>query len=207
MSAAARAVELRAQLRAAAHAYYVLDQPILSDAEYDRLMRELQALEAEHPALVTPDSPTQRVSGEPSEAFARVVHREPMISLANTTTDDELHELDARVHRLLGLPDGAVVEYVVEPKLDGLSAELVYEDGKLVSGSSRGDGVNGEDVTANLKVIGSLGANKGVPHQLSGKTPPRVEVRGEVLLFKEHFEAMNRQLVRAGSEPFANPRN
>src|SRR5512142_1583773 len=121
MSAAARAQGLRAQLRAAAHAYYVLDQPILSDAEYDRLMRELQALEAEHPELVTADSPTQRVSGAPSEAFERVVHREPMLSLGNVTTDEELRELDARVHRLLGLPADAVVDYVAEPKLDGLA--------------------------------------------------------------------------------------
>src|SRR5512141_1681113 len=207
--AAARAAELRERIRAADHAYYVLDQPVLSDAEYDRLMRELQALEAEHPALVTPDSPTQRVSGAPSEAFARLVHREPMLSLGNVTTDEELQELDARVRRLLGLAPDAPVEYVAEPKLDGLAVELVYEKGELVSGSTRGDGVNGEDVTANLRVIGAAGAgaNRGVPHRLSGSVPPRVEVRGEVLLFKEHFETMNRRLVRAGAEPFANPRN
>ncbi len=118
-----RAEAVRARLRAADHAYYVLDQPVLSDAEYDRLMRELQALEAEHPGLVTPDSPTQRVSGTPSQAFVRVVHREPMLSLGNVTTDEELHELDARVRRLLGLPAGAGIEYVVEPKLDGLAVE------------------------------------------------------------------------------------
>src|SRR5512145_2377930 len=105
-TAAARAQELRERLRAADHAYYVLDQPLLSDAEYDRLMRELQALEAEHPELVTPDSPTQRVAGAPSERFARVVHREPMLSLGNVQTDEELRETDARVHRLLGLPPG-----------------------------------------------------------------------------------------------------
>lgn len=202
-----RARALRDQLRAADHAYYVLDQPILSDAEYDRLMRELVELEAAHPALVTSDSPTQRVSGEPSERFARVVHREPMLSLGNVTTDEELRELDERVRRLLGLAPEAPVTWVAEPKLDGLAVELVYEDGKLVSGSTRGDGVNGEDVTANLKVVGATGANRGVPHALTGAPPPRLEVRGEVLLFKEHFEAMNRQLLRAGEEPFANPRN
>ncbi len=132
-----------------------------------------------------------------------------MLSLGNVTTDEELHELDARVHRLLGLPAEAVIEYVAEPKLDGLAVELVYEKGELVAGSTRGDGVNGEDVSANLRVIGAAGAgaNRGVPHRLSGRTPTRVEVRGEVLLFKEHFETMNRQLLRAGSEPFANPRN
>jgi DNA ligase (NAD+) len=204
---AALARDLRERIRAADHAYYVLDQPVLADPEYDRLMRELQALEAEHPELVTPDSPTQRVSGAPSERFERVVHREPMLSLGNVQTDDELREMDARVHRLLGIPGVAPVRYVVEPKLDGLAVELVYEHGALVQGSTRGDGVNGEDVTVNLKVVGGLGANRGVPHRLEGRPPPRVEVRGEVLLFKEHFEAMNRQIVRGGDEPFANPRN
>jgi DNA ligase (NAD+) len=203
----AKAGALRNQLRAADNAYYVLDQPILSDAEYDRLMRELQALEAEHPELVTPDSPTQRVSGAPSERFQKVVHREPMLSLGNVTTDEELRELDARVHRLLGVAEAEPVRYVVEPKLDGLAVELVYVDGALVQGSTRGDGVNGEDVTQNLRVVGGLGANRGVPHRLEGSPPARLEVRGEVLLFKEHFEAMNRQLLRAGEEAFANPRN
>jgi len=204
---AEQARALRDRIRAADRAYYVLDQPVLSDAEYDRLMRELQALEADHPELVTPGSPTQRVSGAPSERFARVVHREPMLSLGNVTTDEELHELDARVHRLLSLSPEAVVDYVAEPKLDGLAVELVYEGGALICGSTRGDGVNGEDVTQNLRVIGAVGANRGVPHHLTGAAPARVEVRGEVLLFKEHFEVMNRQLVRAGEEPFANPRN
>jgi DNA ligase (NAD+) len=202
-----QARELRDRLRAADHAYYVLDQPVLSDAEYDRLMRELLALEAAHPELRTPDSPTQRVSGAPSSRFAKAVHREPMLSLGNVTTDEELEELDARVRRLLGLPPGDPVDYVAEPKLDGLAVELVYQEGRLVSGSTRGDGVNGEDVTANLRVIGAVGANRGVPHHLAGAAPARVEVRGEVLLFKEHFQVMNRQLLRAGQEPFANPRN
>src|SRR5574340_543612 len=198
---------LRDRIRAADHAYYVLDRPVLSDPEYDGLMRELQALEAAHPELVTPDSPTQRVSGAPSERFERVVHREPMLSLGNVQTDDELLEFDARIHRLLGLPAGEPVRFVVEPKLDGLAVELVYVDGALSQGSTRGDGVNGEDVTPNLRVVGGLGANRGVPHRLAGRPPPRLEVRGEVLLFKEHFEAMNRQIVRGGEEPFANPRN
>lgn len=204
--AAGRVVALREQLRAADHAYYVLDRPLLSDAEYDRLMRELQALEAEHPDLVTPDSPTQRVSGTPSEKFLRVVHREPMLSLGNVATDDELDEFDARVRRLLGLPADQAVCYVLEPKLDGLAVELVYEDGGFVQGSTRGDGVNGEDVTANLRTVGGLGSNRGVPARLTG-APPRLEVRGEVLLQKDHFEAMNRVIVRQGGEPFANPRN
>ncbi len=204
--AAGLVVALREQLRAADHAYYVLDRPLLSDPEYDRLMRELQALEAEHPDLVTPDSPTQRVSGAPSEKFLRVVHREPMLSLGNVTTDEELDEFDARVRRLLGLPADRAVCYVLEPKLDGLAVELVYEGGAFVQGSTRGDGVNGEDVTANLRTVGGLGSNRGVPARLAG-APPRLEVRGEVLLQKDHFEAMNRVIVRQGGEPFANPRN
>src|SRR5512142_1670453 len=167
--AARQAAELRERIRAADHAYYVLDQPILSDAEYDRLMRELQALEADHPDLATPDSPTRRVSGAPSERFDRVVHREPMLSLGNVTTDEELDEFDARVRRLLGLGAEAPVIYVVEPKLDGLAVELVYERGAFVSGSTRGDGVNGEDVTPNLRTIGRIGANRGVPARLEDR--------------------------------------
>ena len=206
-TAASRAAELRDRIRAADRAYYVLDQPVLSDAEYDRLMRELQELEAAHPELVTPDSPTQRVSGAPSERFERVQHREPMLSLGNVQTDEELDEFEARVRRLLGLTADARVAYVAEPKLDGLAVELVYEAGRLVQGSTRGDGTYGEDVTPNLRTIGQTGANRGVPERLSGDVPARLEVRGEVLLFKEHFEAMNRQILRAGGEPFANPRN
>jgi DNA ligase (NAD+) len=201
-----RARELRARIREADHAYYVLDNPVLSDAEYDRLMKELQALEAEHPEVRTADSPTQRVGGAPSERFAKVRHREPMLSLGNVGTDDELDELDDRVHRNLGVPAEEPIRYVVEPKLDGLAVELVYEDGALAVGSTRGDGATGEDVTANLRTIGALRANHGIPHRLAG-APPRLEVRGEVLLQKAHFEAMNRQLLRAGEEPFANPRN
>jgi DNA ligase (NAD+) len=207
IDAAARVAELRARLRAADHAYYVLDQPILSDAEYDRLMRELATLEESHPALRADDSPTRRVSGAPSEKFARVVHREPMLSLGNIQTDEELDEFHARVRRLLALPGDEPVVYVAEPKLDGLAVELVYEDGVFVQGSTRGDGVNGEDVTANLRTIGGLGANRGVPARLADGVPPRLEVRGEVLLQKKHFEAMNALILRQGGEPFANPRN
>ncbi|HUL58886.1 MAG TPA: NAD-dependent DNA ligase LigA [Anaeromyxobacteraceae bacterium] len=206
-SSAERAAALRERIRAADHAYYVLDRPVLSDAEYDRLMRELSELEAAHPDLATPDSPTRRVSGAPSAEFARVAHREPMLSLGNVGSDEELDEFDARVHRLLGLAEGDPVRYVVEPKLDGLAVELVYEAGALARGSTRGDGVHGEDVTPNLRTIGGLGANRGVPAALVDDPPPRLEVRGEVLLFKKHFEVMNEQILRAGGEPFANPRN
>jgi DNA ligase (NAD+) len=202
-----RVAELRARLRAADHAYYVLDQPVLSDAEYDRLMRALAELEAAHPEVQRDDSPTRRVSGAPSERFARVVHREPMLSLGNIQTDAELDEFDARVRRLLGLGPDAKVLYVTEPKLDGLAVELVYEDGVLARGSTRGDGVNGEDVTANLRTVGGIGANRGVPARLASGAPARLEVRGEVLLQKKHFEAMNQLILRQGGEPFANPRN
>src|SRR5574342_1075952 len=129
-----RAQALRERIRAADHAYYVLDQPVLSDAEYDRLMRVLQELERDHPALATPDSPTQRVSGAPSDRFDRVEHREPMLSLGNIQGDAELVEFDERVHRLLGLPEGEAVAYVCEPKLDGLAVELVYREGELAQG-------------------------------------------------------------------------
>ena len=204
---AERAAALRAELRAADHAYYVLDRPVLSDAAYDRLMRELAELEEAHPEHRAPDSPTRRVGGAPSERFQRVVHREQMLSLGNIQTDAELDELDQRVHRMLGLPAEELVGWVVEPKLDGLAVELVYEEGRLVSGSTRGDGVNGEDVTANLRTVGRVGANRGIPHALAAPAPARLEVRGEVLLQKAHFEAMNRRILREGGEPFANPRN
>jgi len=203
-----RVEELRRRIREADHAYYVLDQPILSDPEYDRLMAELLELEGKHPALVTPDSPTQRVSGTPSEKFARVEHREPMISLGNIQEEGELVEFDGRVRRQLGLPAGEPIEYVCEPKLDGLAVELVYDAGLFAQGSTRGDGIFGEDVTPNLRTVGQLGANRGVPARLEGRSPPaRLEVRGEVLLQKRHFEALNRNMTRLGEEPFANPRN
>lgn len=202
-----RAAQLRAQLHAADHAYYVLDQPTLADAEYDRLLRELIELEATHPELVTPDSPTQRVSGTPSERFTRIAHREPMLSLGNIENDADLDEFDARLRRLLELDDSASIDYVCEPKLDGLAVELVYENGVFVRGSTRGDGVQGEDVTVNLRTIGALGANRGVPEKLLASPPAHLEVRGEVLLQKQHFAALNAHMVRLGEEPFANPRN
>ena len=205
--AAERIDELRARIREADRAYYLLDSPVLSDAEYDRLMRELLALEEAHPALATTDSPTRRVSGEAAEGFAKVAHREPMLSLANVVGDEELDEFDARVHRLLDLPPDAPVEYVCEPKLDGLAVELVYLEGVLAEGSTRGDGAVGEEVTANLRTVGGLGANAGVLARLRGRPPARLEVRGEVLLQKEHFEAMNRVLARQERPLFANPRN
>ena len=156
---AVRAEELRSRLREASHRYYVLDAPTLSDAEYDRLFRELEQIEAEHPDLITPDSPTRRVGAAPSEKFAKVTHRRQMMSLANAMTEAEFLEFDGRVHRLLG---DDPVRYVVEPKLDGLAVTLTYQNGRFGQGATRGDGLTGEDVTANLRTI------KMVPLQLKG---------------------------------------
>src|SRR5437763_1473430 len=198
MSVAERAEELRQQLREANHRYYVLDAPTLSDAEYDRLFRELAQLEEAHPELRTADSPTQRVGAQPSEKFAKVQHRRPMMSLANVMTDEELAEFDARVHRLLG---DAPVTYVFEPKLDGLAVTLTYENGRFVQGATRGDGQFGEDVTANLKTI------KSVPLQLRPGAPSLLEARGEVFISKTDFARLNAEREAAGEPTFVNPRN
>ena len=154
---AARINELRERIVAADHAYYALDNPLISDAEYDTLMRELRALEEDYPALITPDSPTQRVSGEAAVGFAKVRHRTPMLSLANVRTPDELRAWQQRAQRLL---PNAAFTYVCEPKIDGLSMNLTFERGRLVSGVTRGDGAVGEDVTNNVRTI------KDIPHQL-----------------------------------------
>jgi DNA ligase (NAD+) len=195
---AVRAEELRSRLREASHRYYVLDAPTLSDAEYDRLFRELEQIEAEHPDLITPDSPTRRVGAAPSEKFAKVTHRRQMMSLANAMTEEEFLEFDGRVHRLLG---DDPVRYVVEPKLDGLAVTLTYENGRFVQGATRGDGLTGEDVTANLRTI------KMVPLQLKGSPPARFEVRGEVFIKKRDFVRMNEEREKAGEPTFVNPRN
>jgi DNA ligase (NAD+) len=194
---AGRADELRRLLREANYRYYVLDAPTLSDAEYDRYFRELSELEEKHPELRAPDSPTQRVGAQPSEKFAKVRHRRPMMSLANAMGDGELAEFDARVRRLLGEEK---VTYVFEPKLDGLAVALTYQDGKLVRGATRGDGEVGEDVTANLRTI------RSVPLQLEGA--PRVfEARGEVFIRKADFVKFNQEREAAGESTFVNPRN
>src|SRR5437764_9420460 len=198
MTQAERAEELRRQLREANPRYYVLDAPTLSDAEYDRLFRELTQLEEAHPELRTADSPTQRVGAQPSEKFAKVQHRRPMMSLANVMSDEELAEFDARVHRLLG--DGPVA-YVFEPKLDGLAVTLTYENGRFVQGATRGDGQFGEDVTANLKTI------KSVPLQLRPGAPSLLEARGEVFISKSDFARLNAEREAAGEPTFVNPRN
>ena len=198
MKPARRAEELRALLREASYRYYVLDAPTLSDAEYDRLFRELEELEKAHPELATPDSPTQRVGAAPSEKFAKVTHRRQMMSLANAMSDEDLVEFDARVHRLLGEEK---VRYVVEPKLDGLAVTLTYENGRFTQGATRGDGLVGEDVTQNLRTI------KAVPLQLTGVAPALFEARGEVFIPKRDFVRMNEEREKAGEQTFVNPRN
>jgi len=192
---------LRAEIERHNYLYHVLDRPEISDAEYDRLFRRLVELEEEYPELVSPDSPTQRVGAPPAEGFAPVPHSVPMLSLANAFDEDELRDFDRRVRELL---DADRVRYVTEPKLDGLSVELVYRDGLLVRGSTRGDGRIGEDVTANLRTI------RSIPLRLipaNGKVPALLEVRGEVYIEKDDFRSLNEERTEAGLAPFANPRN
>jgi DNA ligase (NAD+) len=207
---AARAAELRTQLHHHAHRYYTLDDPEIPDAEYDRLFRELQAIETAHPELLTPDSPTQRVGGRVLDGFTPVRHRVPMLSI-NTETDTEpsgARNFDTRVRRALGLAEAdAPVEYVAELKFDGLAMSLRYEDGVLVQAATRGDGEVGEDVTTNVRTI------QQVPLRLPADAPPVLEVRGEVYMRRDQFEALNhkqRAKIAAGAKgekTFVNPRN
>ena len=200
MKPAARAAELRRILERANHAYYILDKPEMSDAEYDRLFRELQALEEKHPELRTSDSPTLRVGGEPATAFHKHRHLVPMLSLANAFTEAELQEWEERNARLV--PEVKTAGYTLEVKIDGAAVSLTYEDGVLVTGVTRGNGVEGEDVTANLRTVLDL------PLRLRGKTwPKKMEVRGEVYLPKSQFAETNKQREKAGEPPYSNPRN
>jgi DNA ligase (NAD+) len=201
-SATERAAWLRAELERANHAYYVLDQPELPDAEYDKLFRELQAIEAEHPDLISPDSPTQRVGGEAASGFEPVVHDVPMLSLNNGFADEDIVAFDKRVHDTLGKAEGEQVDYACELKFDGLAISLRYVDGVFVQASTRGDGTTGENVTENVRTIRSL------PLRLKGKRVPKVlDVRGEVLMFRRDFARMNDRQREAGQKEFANPRN
>jgi len=206
----ARMAWLRQELHRHAHQYYVLDAPTVPDAEYDRLFRELQDLEARHPAWLTADSPTQRVGGRPLEQFASVRHRVPMLSI-RTETDTQAsgaENFDARVRRELGLaPEAPPVQYVAEPKFDGLAMSLRYEGGVLVQAATRGDGETGEDVTHNIRTIGQ------VPLRLPADAPPVLEVRGEIYMRRDDFDQLNtlqRQKIDAGikgEKTFVNPRN
>lgn len=195
-----RIKELRELIDYHNYRYYVLDNPEITDAEYDKLMRELISLESQFPQLITPDSPSQRVGGEPLEAFKKVTHREPMISLADAFSEEELRDFNRRVTENVGNQ----VEYVVELKIDGLAVSLTYENGLLVTAATRGDGVVGEDVTQNVKTI------KSVPLRLNiqkDKIPMVIEVRGEIYLSKEGFKKLNEEREEMGLPTFANPRN
>jgi DNA ligase (NAD+) len=198
--AAQRVTELREQIHRHDHLYYVEARPEVSDAEYDALMRELKALEAQFPDLVTPDSPSQRVAGTPIDAFQSVQHRVAMLSLDNAMAPDDLREFEARITRAL---PGARFTYVCEPKIDGLGVALLYARGRFVRGATRGDGRVGEDITANLRTIRSL------PMVLRGRLAEveELEVRGEVFMPRAEFERLNRGLEEAGEATFANPRN
>ncbi|MEK6539237.1 MAG: NAD-dependent DNA ligase LigA, partial [Deltaproteobacteria bacterium] len=212
--------ELRDKVNFHNYRYYVMDSPVISDAAYDKLMRRLQEVEAKHPELVTPDSPTQRIGAKPLEAFGTVTHTTPMLSLNNAFGAEEAKEFDDRVKKLLKISQESEVrsqeiEYVAEPKIDGLAIEIVYENGRFIAGSTRGDGYTGEDVTQNLRTI------KSIPMRLLKKSevstqksegkiypvPKRLEVRGEAFLPLKTFEKINREREKTGDPLFANPRN
>jgi DNA ligase (NAD+) len=196
---AQQALGLRAQIARHDYRYYVLDAPDVPDAEYDRLMRELRALEEAHPELVTPDSPTQRVGGEASSAFSEIRHSVPMLSLENAFDDEEVGAFDRRVRERLGTE--AAVSYFAEPKLDGLAVSLHFEQGVLVRAATRGDGTTGEDVTGNVRTI------RSVPLRLQGPAPADLEVRGEVFMPLAGFQRLNAAAAKAGEKQFVNPRN
>ncbi len=205
-AAARRVEELRALVRHHGYRYYVLDSPEIADAEYDALYRELQDLEAAYPELVTSDSPTQRVGGEPLAGFTQVRHEEPMLSLANAKSEEELGAWYARTVKLAvdAGADASELRFVLEPKIDGLAISLRYEAGRLAVGATRGDGVVGEDVTANLRTI------PAVPLAMlpaGAPWPSAAEVRGEVYLPLAAFSQLNEQRVALGESTFANPRN
>ena len=197
---AARAAELRTQLDHHNHQYYVEAAPEISDREFDKLLAELQKLEAKHPELATPDSPTQRVGGAPIDGFAKVAHRVPMLSIDNSYNADDLRKFDADVRKALA--PGETVSYTVELKIDGVSISMLYEDGRLTVAATRGSGEVGDDVTHNIKTIGA------VPLRLNTKTPPKLfEVRGELYMTRTEFARLNQAKAAAGEKPYENPRN
>ena len=195
---------LREKIRHHEYLYHVLDQPEISDQDYDKLLRQLKDLEAENPSLITLDSPTQRVGGKPREGFVKVAHSSPMLSLDNTYSEEELRAWERRVHELSGRED---VDYVCELKLDGMSLALTYEDGKLLRGVTRGDGSVGEDVTLNVRTVGSIPLS--ISHEKLKKAgiPLNFEARGELLMPTAAFKKLNEERERAGLPTFANPRN
>jgi DNA ligase (NAD+) len=201
VDASDRIAELRARIRYHEERYYIHDSPEITDAEFDALMRELAALEAANPDLADPDSPTGRVGGRPAEGFPTVDHLEPMLSLDNAYSTDELRAFHERACRGLDLPESTVLAYVAELKIDGLSIALTFEGGRLRRGATRGDGVHGEDVTPNIRVL------RSVPLTLKGSVPERMEIRGEVYFPRADFERVNEEREKEGEPAFANPRN
>jgi DNA ligase (NAD+) len=195
---------LREKIRHHEYLYYVQDQPEIGDSEFDKLMRQLKDLEAEHPELLTADSPTQRVGGKPREGFVKVRHSSPMLSLDNTYNEDELRDWERRVHDLSGR---SAVDYVCELKLDGMSLALIYEDGKLLRGITRGDGTVGEDVTINVRTVRSVPLSISKEKLKKAGMPENFEVRGELLMPTASFKKINEERERAGLPTFANPRN
>src|SRR6202451_1574223 len=195
---------LRDQIRHHEYRYFVLDDPEISDAEFDQLMNQLKKLEAEHPALITPDSPTQRVGGKPREGVVKAAHSSPMLSLDNTYNVDDLRNWERRVHELSGRKD---VDYVCELKLDGMSLALLYENGKLARGITRGDGTVGEDVTLNVRTVRSIPLSIPKERLKKASIPVNFEVRGELLMPTASFKKINEERERAGLPTFANPRN
>lgn len=206
MDAEKRLRELRALLQEHSHRYYVLDDPLISDGEYDLLFQELLGLEEEHPELITADSPSQRPGGAPLDKFEQVVHRVPMLSLENAFNADDLHSFEDRLLRFLNQETATVdqaltLSYMAEPKIDGLAVELVYEQGRLLQGSTRGDGSKGEDITAQLKTIPSI------PRTLQSSAAQRLEIRGEVFMDRQALITLNQERLDNGEPLFANPRN
>ncbi len=202
--AAKKLDSLREKIRHHEYLYYVLDQPEISDLDFDKLMQQLKALETEHPPLITPDSPTQRVGGKPREGFVKVRHSSPMLSLDNTYNEEELRGWERRVHELSGRKD---VDYVCELKLDGMSLALIYEDGKLARGITRGDGTTGEDVTLNVRTVRSVPLSIPKEKLKKADIPPDFEVRGELLMPTASFMKINAEREKDGLPMFANPRN
>ncbi|MFZ1319712.1 MAG: NAD-dependent DNA ligase LigA, partial [Candidatus Nitrotoga sp.] len=197
-----RIAHLRGEIERHNYQYHTLDAPLITDAEFDAMFRELQTLETQYPSLATPDSPSQRIGAAPLLSFAKVVHRSPMLSLNNAFNEEEVRAFDTRTRETLGV---AEVDYSVEPKFDGLAVTLTYRDGIFVQGATRGDGEVGEDVTQNLRTIRNL------PLRLDSggltKPIPFIEIRGEVLMFKVDFIALNHEQADKGDKLFANPRN
>jgi len=193
---------LRQTLQLHNHRYYVLDDPSIPDAEYDRLFQRLKSLEQQFPELITADSPTQRVGGQPLAGFSQLTHEMPMLSLDNAFNTSDMQDFDRRLHDRLGLPIEQPLAFGCEPKLDGIAVSLLYRDGLLERGATRGDGTTGEDITVNVRTISSI------PLRLMGDDWPEVlEVRGEIYMPKAGFNAFNQRALAQGDKPFVNPRN